>query len=142
MKAIPTVVSVMTPFPPSIEAAESLGAARTIMQQHAIAHLPVTEGGHVVGVLSNHHLQVGAGEHAQRAGGTRVGDVCCSDPYVVNVSSQVDEVVLEMATRAASCAVVLRNDKLAGILTASDVCRLFGELLRETFPPEEDDEPA
>jgi CBS domain-containing protein len=60
----------------------------------------------------------------------------------VNVSSQVDEVVMEMATRAASCAVVLRNDKLAGILTASDVCRLFGELLRETFPPEEDDEPA
>ena len=143
-KPIPSIVTVMTPFPHCIEAEENLASARALMEQHGLGHLPVTRDGRPVGVLFEHQLR-----RAHRQGDDRpheevstVGEVCSDAPYVVHVSDQLDNVVMEMSRRRASCALVLRNDKLAGILTTSDVCRLFGEHLRAAFARPEGEEPA
>ena len=134
----------MTPFPHSIEATENLTAAREMMQHHDIGHLPVTKDGKLIGVLLQHQLRPSHREDDElpQEDLVQVGDVCVPSPYVTKVSDQLDNVVMEMARRGASCALVLRNDKLAGILTAGDVCRLFGELLRASFTKPESDEPA
>ena len=52
----------------------------------------------------------------------------------------MDVVVAEMAKRRVATALVVRDGRLAGILTATDVCRLYGELLVSLAPP--DDQPA
>jgi CBS domain-containing protein len=74
----------------------------------------------------------------------RVGDVCTLSPYVAQVTEQLDNVLMELSRRHATCVLVLRNDKLAGILTATDACRLFAEHLRAPFASASplDDEPA
>jgi CBS domain-containing protein len=141
---IPSIVTVMTPFPHSIAAEETLAAARRMMEHHGIGHLPVTQDGRLVGVLLEQQLRPShrADDEEPVEEVLDVGKVCSLSPYVVQVSDQLDNVVMEMARRRASCVLVLRNEKLAGILTTSDVCRLFAERLRAVSAPDGDDQPA
>ena len=141
---IPSIVTVMTPFPHAIAAEETLAAARRMMEHHGIGHLPVTQDGRLVGVLLEQQLRPShrADDEEPVEEVLDVGKVCSPSPYVVQVSDQLDNVVMEMARRRASCVLVLRNEKLAGILTTSDVCRLFAERLRAESAPEGDDQPA
>jgi acetoin utilization protein AcuB len=144
-KPIPSIVTVMTPFPHSIDAEENLATARTLMEHHGIGQLPVTTDGKLVGVLLEHQLRrtQRADDPSPAEAKLRVGDVCSPAPYVAQVTEQLDNVLMEMSRRRAACALVLRNDKLAGILTSNDVCRLFAEHLRAPFGSSPlDDEPA
>ena len=59
---------------------------------------------------------------------------------MVDLHTRLDQVVIEMAKRRVGSALVVRDGRLAGILTATDVCRLYGELLTQLAPPV--DEPA
>ena len=141
---IPSIVSVMTPFPHSIAAEETLAAARRMMEHHGIGHLPVTQDGRLVGVLLEQQLRPShrAGDNEPLEEVLDVGKVCMPSPYVVQVTDQLDNVAMEMARRRASCVLVLRNEKLAGILTTSDVCRLFAERLRADSAAGGNDRPA
>lgn len=127
---IPAIMTAMTPFPWFIHIEEELGRAREVMDEHGIRHLPVTEKGELVGVLSQRDI-------ALLEGGGVVGcvrDACVLDAYVVDVSEPLDRVLREMAERQIDSALVVRNQKLAGIFTATDACRAFAELLRVLFP--------
>ncbi|MFO1414585.1 MAG: CBS domain-containing protein [Burkholderiales bacterium] len=46
------VVTVMTPSPYTIESDEPFGAALIVMHDHGFRHLPVVEGGKLVGIVS------------------------------------------------------------------------------------------
>ena len=56
MKAIPSVRSVMTPFPHFVEVDESLLRARVMMVEHDVHHLPVQDQGRLVGILTDRDL--------------------------------------------------------------------------------------
>lgn len=144
MKRAPALTSVMTPFPYSIEGHESIARAEAMMDEHAIRHLPVTEDRELVGVLSDRDIRVARRVGAGAANGAElsVAAVCSRPPYVVEMSSALDEVVLEMAERGIGSAVVVRQGKLAGILTTTDVCRVLSRVLREIAPPPGDDDVA
>ena len=55
------------------------------------------------------------------------------DPYVVAFNTPLSEVVAQMALRHIGSAIVTRRGKLAGILSAMDVCRIFAEYLDHQF---------
>ncbi|MDH3977166.1 MAG: CBS domain-containing protein, partial [Gammaproteobacteria bacterium] len=57
MKKIPAIKTVMTPFPYSIEADQTVNAAIASMQSHSIHHLPVTEDGELTGIISHREIQ-------------------------------------------------------------------------------------
>ena len=57
MDHIPSMRSVMTPFPYFVEAGDSLLVARTLMVRHEVRHLPVKEGDRLVGVLTDRDLK-------------------------------------------------------------------------------------
>ena len=133
MKRMPKIKSVMTPFPYSIELDETLAAARVMMAEHGIHHLPVSDNGHLVGVISSRDVETALAAEPAAARGIRS---CYSpDIYVVGLSTPMDEVLLEMAERHIRCVVVLKGDKLAGIFTVTDACRRFADLLRSTYEP-------
>jgi len=128
----------MTPFPHFIDVASGVDEARRVLETHGIRHLPVKDGGELVGLVTDRDLEV-----AQLAGGGRtVGllELCVKDLYVVELHTRADQVVESMSRNKVGCAIVVRDGKLAGIVTASDVCRLCGDLLRKLAPPQ--DEPA
>ena len=141
---IPKLKSVMTPFPHSIDVGATTERAVQMMEEHGIRHLPVTRAGHLVGIVSEADLRVARalGDGPEPNAALSVGVVCSKDPYVVDLDARLDEVVVEMAGRQIGSAVVTRHDQLAGILTTTDVCRLLGELLRQSLPPGGGDDAA
>lgn len=144
MKAIPAVKAVMTPFPYSIDADASIDSARRLMHEHGIRHLPVTEGGAIVGVVSERDLAVFTAVRAGRRGARApaVRQVYTADPYVVDLSEPLDNVLAVMAERHIGSAIVTRKGRLAGVFTATDACRVLGRYLRERFRPGGGDEAA
>jgi CBS domain-containing protein len=141
---MPTIKVAMTPFPFFVDIDAGVAEARTTMRENGIHHLPVTEDGALVGVLSARDVRL---LEVSRRGQTDLGTVrdgCVRDVYVVDVDTPLDEVLLAMAEAHRDAAlVVMKNAKLAGILTTSDACRLLADLLRQRFPaPPEDDSAA
>lgn len=128
----------MTPFPYSITRSARLDIAVTMMGQHDIRHLPVCEGHAVVGLLSERDARVALRVRSGEAALT-VGEVCTAEPFLVDLERRLDEVAEEMAARRIGSAIVMRGDKLAGILTTTDVCRLLATTLREAYGDEDDD---
>jgi len=102
MTHIPSIGSVMTPFPHVVQIDDSLRLARTLMVEHSIRHLPVKDGDTLVGVLTDRDLK--------RALDPNVGlppeeelfvrDVFVPDAYIVDVTEPLDGVLEELSTLA------------------------------------------
>jgi acetoin utilization protein AcuB len=143
MQGIPPVKAVMTPFPYFVEGTASISIAEEMMRRHEIRHLPVMEGGKLVGVVSDRDVRLVLDPRLQAPPDDHcVGDICTRDVYTVELMDPLDEVLREMARRHIGSALVVRQGKLAGIFTVTDACRLFAELLHSLFPSQEDQEPA
>jgi acetoin utilization protein AcuB len=122
----------MTPFPYSIDAEADISDALAMMAEHEIHHLPVMHEGKLVGLLWDRDIRVvRALEGRLPREGVAAGTVCNREPYVAEIGDRLDFVVDEIARRRVAAAIVLRADKLAGILTTTDICRLLSRTLRE-----------
>jgi len=136
MDHIPTMASVMTPFPYWIEVDESLRRARGLMVEHRIRHLPVMRARSLVGVLTDRDLkrvldpELGLPPEDELF----VRDAYLPDPYIVDSMTALDVVLEHMAAHHVGSALVTSHGRLAGIFTATDACRLYCEHLRRLFP--------
>jgi acetoin utilization protein AcuB len=144
MLRMPTLRTSMTPFPYSIDGNAPVAHAKDMMEAHDIRHLPVTEAGKLVGVISERDIlrSLYGRLQAQLPEDLLVRDVCVLEAYIVELSERLDTVLLYMAESHIGSALVVRHGKLAGIFTATDACRAFGEFLRTQFPPGDNDEAA
>ena len=126
----------MTYFPHFVEVGDRLLRARSLMDEHQIRHLPVQDEGVLVGILTDRDLKraldpdVGLLPKRELC----VSDVFVSDAYVVDGGEPLDTVLEYMATHRIGSALVTNGNKLVGILTATDACRLFCEHLRSLDP--------
>ena len=131
----PQLKSAMTPFPFSVEADETVERARTMMDEHDVRHLPVTRDHELVGIVSERDLMRLSGRSPEASPRElRIQDVQMPDAYIVDLNEPLDNVLMTMAERHIGSALVTRKGRLAGVFTATDACRAFGEYLREVFP--------
>lgn len=128
---MPSVAALMTPFPHFVRPEDPVEQARALMEEHGIRHVPVREGDRVVGIVSERDLR-------GREQGAKVADVQVASPYTVELGAPLAGVLREMAARRIGTAVVLRADKLAGIVTVTDVCLALAVLLESRFDPRGD----
>lgn len=137
MDHIPSMRSVMTPFPHFVEAGDSLLAARTLMVRHEVRHLPVKEGDRLVGVLTDRDLKRALDPDLGLPPKDElfVRDVSVPDAYTVETSEPLDLVLEEMANRHIGSVLVTSHGRLAGIFTTTDACRLLCGHLRALVPP-------
>lgn len=133
MRRMPTIKAVMTPFPYSVDAAQPVTAARALMQEHQISHLPVTRDGELAGIVAERDIRLllGASPAASDGGQTAVTAAMASDSYIVDMDTRLDEVLGHMAAHHLSSAIVTRRGKLVGVFTVTDACRHFAEFLQE-----------
>jgi acetoin utilization protein AcuB len=135
-KKMPIVGAVMTSFPYFVEVDDTAAKMERMMDEHSIRHLPVQEKGKVIGIVSERDLH----HHVKReAPGSekdtiRARHIMVPHPYIVPFRAPLNEVVSEMAKRRIGSVIVQRQGKLAGILSAIDVCRILGEYLESLFP--------
>ena len=59
MIRIPRIKSVMTPFPFSIAGAAPVSEAIEFMRKENIRHLPVTDNGNLIGMISDRDIKLG-----------------------------------------------------------------------------------
>jgi acetoin utilization protein AcuB len=136
MDRIPSIGTVMTPFPHVVQVDESLLAARALMVEHQVRHLPVKDGQKLVGVLTDRDLKraldpdLGLPPKEQLF----VRDVFLPDAYVVDSSEPLDRVLDHMASQHVGSALVTKAGRLVGIFTTMDACRVLYEHLRALFP--------
>ena len=143
-RPVPQVLSVMTPFPHSVEVDAPIHQARVFMREHGIRHLPVTNNDELVGVVTDRDIKLLLGpdfDYPQERELT-VKDAYMDHAYVVDVSEPLDEVLFQMSNRHIGSALVTKHNKLVGIFTTSDACKSYGELLRSKHPNSGGDEAA
>ncbi|MCC5794226.1 MAG: CBS domain-containing protein [Chromatiales bacterium] len=130
---MPTVKTVMTAFPYSVDAESSVADAREFMRSHRIRHLPVTEQGELAGIVSDRDIKLLLGPDFafpdEQA--LKVRDAMIRDAYTVDLDTRLDEVLMHMAEHHLGSALVTRKGRLAGVFTMTDACRGFAEFLRE-----------
>ena len=144
MDHIPSIGSVMTPFPCMVQVNASVLAARALMVEHDVRHLPVKDGSTLVGVLTDRDLK--------RALDPSLGlppkeelfvrDVFVPDAYIVDVGEPLDSVLDHLSSQHIGSALVTKSGRLVGIFTLTDAARLFSRHLRSLFPCPSGDEVA
>lgn len=127
MKHLPQAVGAMTPFPYAVDHDARVSDALALLAEHSFHHLPVTEHGHVSGIVTDQDL-------ATIPPQWRVRHVV-KPAYVVEAHEPLDRVLHEMIDRHHSAAIVTKHGKLAGVFTYTDACKLLLRMLRERFGP-------
>ena len=142
MKSPPLLKSVMTPFPHAIGVDAGVVQAEDMMREHDIHHLPVIDGHALVGVVSQRDLLAARAGAGGMADGLFVSDFSQSEAYTVHLETPLAEVLAAMAERHIGSVLVTFHGRLAGVFTATDACRAFGDYLNEQFPPAPDGDSA
>lgn len=124
----------MTENPVAISADATLAEAYDLMLEREVRRLPVIDR-ELVGILTFGDLlrQVPVtGEEVDTEtrlllNEKRVRDICVSDPITINPSATIQEAAERMLEYQVSGLPVVRNGKLIGIITESDIFRLVVE---------------
>lgn len=133
MKAIPKLTKYMTTTPFAISSEATVVEAMDVMRDKHIKHLPVMKEGRVFGLVSDRDLKSVLAFAGANPKSIRVGEVCTDEPYVAKPDSAINEVALEMVTRNVGSAIVVDNDKLVGIFTATDACQALSDICQARF---------
>ncbi|MGH7827997.1 MAG: CBS domain-containing protein [Candidatus Binatia bacterium] len=134
-KRMPSVGSVMTPFPYFVNIDATVLEVERLMRQHRIRHVPVEQNGRVTGIVSERdlrHLARGPSPETDKAQ-IRAREVMTADPYVASFDTPLNEVAAEMAKRRIGSTIIVHHEKLAGIMSVTDVCRILAEILTSEF---------
>jgi acetoin utilization protein AcuB len=126
-----SVGAYMTKAPHTIGVEQSLAAARQLMSENRVRHLPVLHGGELVGVLSNR--EVASFEVLPGSSRLTVEEAMVPDVYVTADDAPLAFVAEEMARRHVGSAIVVAanaNTKVLGVFTAVDALRALADALR------------
>jgi len=128
-KPIPQLQKFMTTSPHSIGKDQTLERAHEVMRTQRIRHLPVLEGGKLVGIVTERDLHLVETLRDVDASKVTVEDAMSTQVYAVEPETALDVVAETMAEHKYGSAVVIQNDKVVGIFTTNDACRALADLL-------------
>ena len=108
-----------------------MSQAHEMMRAHNIRHLPVLEGGKIVGIVSERDLRLLETLLGHDPENVTVEEAMIEDVYSVRADDPVDTVVETMSLHKYGSAVVLnRRGDVEGIFTTVDALQAFAEVLR------------
>jgi acetoin utilization protein AcuB len=122
----------MTPSPHCIGRDQKLSRAHEVMRAHGLRHLPVLEGGKLVGIVSQRDLYFVETIRGVDADKDLVEDAMTSDAFQVKTTASLKKVVDAMARRRLGSAVVVEGGKVVGVFTTTDAMRTLGTMLGAT----------
>ncbi len=131
------VRSRMTPNVYTASPDTTIAEALNITRSHNIRHLPVLQGGRLVGLVTDRDLRLAMPpiwadqrDELQRALHSRtVGEVMVKQIITATPTTPVEEAARLLYENRIGCLPVMDGDELAGILTETDLLRALVELL-------------
>jgi acetoin utilization protein AcuB len=128
---MPTVMQYMTRYPLTIGKDATMSQAHDLMRKHLLRHLPVLDGGKLVGIVSERDLHLIETLPDSDPDEVSVEEAMTIDVFTVLVDAPIDEVVESMAERKLGSAIVVnRRGGLEGIFTSVDALQALATLLR------------
>ena len=109
---------------------QTLEVAHGVMREHGIRHLPVLEGGKLVGVLSQRDLHLIETLSDVDTKTTTVDEAMTSDVYITGPDAPLDEVASTMAEHKYGSAIIVERGKVVGVFTTIDALRALANHLR------------
>lgn len=128
-KAIPNIQRYMTTTPLTVNSEQSLMFAKQIMLDNKIRHLPVLNGGRLVGIISERDIVFIQNFKGVDLELEKVEGAMTEGPCTVETSAHLDEVCDMMASEKIGSVLVQDNKKLVGIFTWIDALRAMSELM-------------
>lgn len=128
------IQSVMTTCPHTVGLDQNIEVARKMMRDYGFRHLPVLDGGRLVGVISDRDIKfaVGWAGSDTTARTFQVKDVFTPEPYIVQPTTSLQTVLRKMVEDQIGCALVaVDDDKLVGLFTTTDACRCLADSLAD-----------
>jgi acetoin utilization protein AcuB len=120
----------MTRNPRTVAPDDTLSAAAAIMREHRFNHLPVVEGGRLVGILTDTDLRNASLDSGGGAGGNRpVREVMRTQVWSLTPEDSLEDALLVISQQKFGALPVLDGDRLVGILTKMDLLRAFVDIL-------------
>jgi CBS domain-containing protein len=126
------VRDVMQTHPVTISASERLSTVEDIMTLGHVRHMPVVQGGRLVGVLSERDLlRASLSVLADHRDEDRraflhvveIARVMSTPPIVIEPEARIEEAAFIMAEKKIGCLPVLEGGRLVGLVTETDVLR-------------------
>lgn len=130
MRTIPLVQKYMTYVPRSIGFDQPIAKAQDYMRKLHIRHLPVLQGGKLIGVLTDRDINLLLSFNEVDPEKTAVDEAYTPDPYFTTPDTPLETVATEMAEKKYGCAVVMDNGHLVGIFTEVDAYKALADILR------------
>ncbi|MFM1848992.1 MAG: hypothetical protein RL417_2466 [Pseudomonadota bacterium] len=121
MKQVPQISTVMSPCPHRVSIDDSIAHAVDLMRKHRVRHLPVLKGQKVLGLVSERDITFGLALSKKLT----IAEVYTPEPFIVSPKETLDVVAARMAEDRFGCALVMDKDKLVGIFTTTDACRVL-----------------
>lgn len=115
----------MTNSPQTVSLNQSLQYATDTMKKLDIRHLPVLEGGKLVGILSERDIRFVESFDKLDPKELLVEDAYTEEPLVLAASTLLNSVCEQMVSRKIGSVLIEENSKLAGIFTWIDALKLI-----------------
>lgn len=123
------VQDIMTRSPLTIDAASSLADASRLMKRRGVRHLPVTDGGVLVGLISERDVKLIEANSKEGASKIALAQAMSRAPWTVAPSTPLEVAVRHMARHKLGSSVVVENEEVVGIFTSQDGLRALAQVL-------------
>jgi acetoin utilization protein AcuB len=123
----------MTATPHTIGANQTLARAHALMRDNAIRHLPVLQGGKLVGIITDRDIHLVETLRDVEPNLVTVSDAMTASVYAVSPHTPLEDVAQTMAEHKYGSAVVMEHNKVVGIFTTVDACRALASAAQLTM---------
>ena len=126
-----TVRDYMTPHPFTIGLQQTMERAHEMMREHRLRHLPVLDGGELVGIVTERDLHLIETLKDTNPREVTVEEAMTPEPWTVTPDTPIAQVAAEMAAQRYGAAIVVDDyGRVQGIFTTVDALRALVEKTR------------
>lgn len=120
-----------TPNPVTAVENATIDELQALMREHGIRHVPIVNGGAVIGIVSDRDVKVVQGLNFNEKNIVRAGDIMVRNPITVGAGAPLDEVAFEMSKKKIGSVIVNdESDQFLGIFTVTDALNALIEIVR------------
>lgn len=129
-----TIEAFMTPAPHTIGRDQSLIAAKEMMSRYGVRHLPVLDGGQLVGVVSERDVAFIGSVRDVETSELTVGEAMSAEVYTVSRTEPLRNAAATMARHRYGSAIVVDGNRVVGLFTTVDALRALQAVLDASNP--------
>lgn len=119
----------MSASPHSIGVTLTLEDAKNMMRAHHIRHLPVLDGGKLVGVVSDRDVQMVESMDDVESAEVPIEEAMSQAPYTASPTTPLEVAARHMSRHRLGSVVVLHRGQVVGVLTTTDGMRALADVL-------------